>query len=600
MTSAFAAKLHLPPQDLDAPSLFAPNSDALKKWLETLPKTNLGQTTRALYNAVTELNRVRLSPMLRLQLLEALRPMIHFAAAGLRRHYLNQPMQLPEQPQKVAQLAHVLHEQLAVGYTLAATHISALGKASGLNASQQTAAIGTAIHRALAEHSQNLLRDLLLYRNPHPSCWFNIHQLARFAQDAGVFATVIADPQGGDSSIENAYLRALLIGSARTNQLRQEHLTAVFEHALSWAAAASLGDADQGILVVDENSDDGPIYREYVAVSDEPGWRGLNTAYLARELEGQRQLAEADALGDAQLSPELLAHLVQTWSSPGTREFLRTAVNEPVEISIGLTATHHFVAGELDFNLLLSDDGHQRLALQDENPFLRPRQSQVTPAARKDIWDSPYSAQAGIVNVSLEILEYEMREQHQRTSTTREREKFRSEAVKRINISPGGLCITWPPQSKVLLRTGEIVGVRENAGQNWSIGVIRWGRLTDDGPRLGIELLSPTGVPYGARVINKTGEPGEYLRVLVLPEVKQIGQPTTLIAPRLPFRVGQKVSLMRRNKETRVQLTRKFAATASFNQFEFRRLSTAQAEPKPSAGKTSATDSGFDNLWDSL
>jgi hypothetical protein len=100
-------------------------------------------------------------------------------------------------------------------------------------------------------------------------------------------------------------------------------------------------------------------------------------------------------------------------------------------------------------------------------------------------------------------------------------------------------------------------------------------------------------------MINKTGPQGDYQRVLVLPEVKQIGQPTTLIAPRLPFRVGQKVSLMQHNKETRVQLTRKFASTASFNQFEFRSLNTTTPETKPDPA-ADKPDSGFDILWDSL
>lgn len=601
MTSAFTAKLHLPPQDLDALSLFAPTADAAKKWLETLPKTNLGQTTRALYNAITELNRVRLSPTLRLELLDALRPAIYFAGDGLRRHYLNQPLQLPEQPLKVARLAHVLREQLAIGYTLAAVQLTALGKSSGLNPTQLNAAIATALHRALAEHSRNLLRDLLLYRTPHPGCWLTLHQLCKFARDCKLLSSVIADPQATASSIENLYLRALLVGSARTNQLRQEHIDTVFERALGWAAATSLDGFEHGILAVNDNNDDGPIYCEYVDARTEPGWRGLNTTYLVRELGSQRQLAETDLLDDPQLTSELLAHLMQAWSSPSARAFLRTPANEPVEISIGLTATHHFIAGGLDFPQLLGNV-HQRLALKDENPFLRPRTSAPTNQTPRDVWNSPYAPQAGVVNVSLEILEYEMRAEQQRTSTisaAKERDKFRSEKAKRVNISPGGLCITWPPDSKMLLRTGEIVGIHESTHKNWSIGVIRWGQLTDDGPRLGIELLSPTGLPYGARPINKAGPQGEYQRVLVLPEVKQIGQPTTLIAPRLPFRVGQKVSLMCHNKETRVQLTRKFASTASFNQFEFRRLSTAAQETKP-APTAGETDSGFDNLWDSL
>ncbi len=603
MTSALSAKFHLPPQDLDAPTLFVAGCDALNAWLADLPKANLGQSTRALYNAITELNRVRLTPALRLQLLDILRPAIYLASRGLRRHYLNQPVELPEQPQKVARLAHVLHEQLATGYILAAAHTLALGKQSGF--SQPMQAVATAAHRAIAEHSQNLLRDYQLYRDPHPGCWATLHQLAKLGNENGVLQTAVADTQCGDSSLEDAYLRALLLGGSRPNQLRQDHLEKVFQNALGWAASVTLTAPDQSLLVVDPDSDEGPCYREFAKMMD-AAWLGLDTRHLAQVLAAQHELAEAQALSDRQLPAELLQHLAQTWSSTSSRGHVRMDVHEPIEIALGMTATHHFIAGEMDFNLLLNAQGHSKLAMQEENVFLRPKptvaetRNSLKGVNPRDVWSSPYEPRVGAMNVSLEILDYQIREQHQKVSVEKEREKFQSQKVERVNVSPGGLCITWPPHSNVQLRNGEIVGIREKTQKIWSVGIVRWVQLTEVGPRLGIELLSPTAVPYGARVVNKTGEPGEYQRVLVLPEIKQINQPTTLLAPRLPFRVGQKVSLLRNNKETRVQLTRKINSTAAFNQFEFRRLSAPKNEAAESVANKETRESGFDSLWDAL
>src|SRR5690606_27958679 len=445
MTTAFAAKLHLPAQDLAAPQQFAANRNALQAWLDALPKTNLGQSTRALYTAIMELNRVSLAPMLRLQLLETLRPAIHFATTGLRRHYLNRPIQLPEQAHKVAQLAHVLNEQMALGYALAAVHSLAPAK-DGLSRAQRDVAVATALHRAVAEHSQNLLRDLLLCRNPHPGCWHALHQLALLARECGVADSPVGDSLYGDSSVQNAYVRALLVGGARPNQLRQEHLDIVFARALDWAATATLGAADVGIMVVNHNSDEGPVYREFAADRAGPACWGLDTAYLAREIAALRLQAEAAGgnvqLTDTQMTPELLAHLVQTWSSAGVREFVRTAVHEQVEISAGLTATHHFLADGIDFHLLLGDSHHAVLA-KDENPFMRPKGGSATPSSR-DVWDSAYQTRPGVKKVSLEVVEYAIRGQQQRHTNERERDKFRSETAERINVSPGGLCISWP------------------------------------------------------------------------------------------------------------------------------------------------------------
>lgn len=587
---------------MGAPTLFAPSCDAVKTWLAGLPKANLGQTTRALYNALTELNRVRMVPALRLQLLDILRPEIYIASQGLRRHYLNQPMQLPEQPQKVARLAHVLHEQLATGYVLAAVQTLALGKQSGF--SQPAQAIASATHRGIVEHSQNLLRDYQLYRNPHPGCWATLHQLARFAIENRVLHTAVADSECGDCTIEAAYLRALLLGGSHPNQLRQDHFAKLFRYALNWTALVTLETPEKALLVVNPDSDEGPCYREFAELN--ALWLGLDTHRLAQALAAQYELTENQPLSDQQLPPELLQHLAQTWGSASNRGHERMEVHEPIEVALGMTAAHHFIAGEIDFNLLLNEQGHAKLALQEDNVFLRPKstaaETRNTPKGTNphDVWSSPYDPKPGAMSVSLEILDYQMREQHQKVNFEKERDKFQSQKVERINVSPGGLCITWPPYSNVQLRNGEIVGIREKAQKNWSIGIVRWVQLTEAGPRLGIELLSPAAVPYGARVINKTGDPGEYQRVLLLPEVRQINQPTTLLAPRLPFRVGQKVSLLRNSKETRVQLTRKIHSTAAFNQFEFRRLSASKNEVAEPTVKTESRDAGFDSLWDSL
>ena len=596
MSSALAAKFHLPPQDMEAPTLFAPSCDAVTAWLADLPKANLGQTTRALYQAVNELNRVRLTPALRLQLLDLLRPAIHHATQGLRRHYLNQPVNLPEQPQKVARLAHVLHEQLATGYILVAMHTLALGKQSGF--SQPAQAVATATHRSIVEHSQNLLRDYQLYRAPHPGCWATLHQLARFAREQGLLHIAIADAQCGNCTLEAAYLRALLLGGSHPNQLRQDHLAKVFQHALNWTGAATLTAPTVALLVVNPDSDDGPCYRELADVG--AAWLGLDTRNLAQMLSAQCEQAETQPLSEQQLPPELLQHLAHTWSTASSRTHVRTDVREPIEVALGMTAAHHFIAGEIDFNLLLNKQGHAKLALREDNIFLRPKPTVMETRDPHDVWSSPYAPKLGVMNVSLEILDAKMREQHQQTSLEKERDKFQSQQVERINVSPGGLCITWPPQSKVQLRNGEIVGIREKTQQNWSIGIVRWVQLTEAGPRLGIELLSPMAAPYGARVIPKSGDPSEYQRVLVLPEIKQINQPTTLLAPRLPFRVGQKVSLLRNSKETRVQLTRKINSTAAFNQFEFRRLGEPKSDTAQPPIDPEVRDSSFDSLWDSL
>jgi hypothetical protein len=599
MSRDLLSRFSLPAQDRAAPTHFQANPVALTKWLETLPKTNLGQTTRSLFESLTELNRVELSPALRLQLLEVLRPVIYFAATGLRRHYLHQAIVLPEQAQKVTKLAHVLFQELAIGYTLVAVQTLQSERQSGFSQPQQ--GVATALHRALSDTTQNLLRDCQLYRVARRGCWHNLHQLAALAWEQQLERLAVADQQGGDSTLEAAYLRALLLGSANTFQLRQEDLAKLFSQLLDWSRLVSLCGVGEGLFAIDCDSDNGPIYQPHFHPTDgHTNTLGLDTRALGEHLYQQRSNDDDIAISERLLSNDLLAHLTLAWTTVSNRAFLRVDAHEPIELALGLTAAHHFISGEIDFALLLSKEGFIKLNRPSDNPFLR-TDTPSRESRPRDVWDSPFT-NTGLTQISVESIDFNIRKQHTATEHVKDKDKYRYHAVETVNISPGGFCLKWPPESATQVRIGEIVGIRERNHKNWSVGVIRWVRLQESGPQLGIELLSPTATPFGARPVQKAGPQGEFQRVLVLPELKQTGQPTTLITPRLPFRSGQKIVLMYRDKETRVQLGKRFATTAAFSQFEFRRLgnSTPTAQADPAKKATPDSESGFDTLWDSL
>lgn len=598
--------LDLPTQELDAPTHFAPNVEAVAAWLEGLPKANLGQSTRSLYTAIGELNRVRLTPGRRLELLEQLRPAIEFVAGGLRRHYLGQPIPLPEQPKKVAQLAHELFNQLAIGYELCVNHLLQPSRLGDLIQPQQALAI--ALHRAITAHTVNLLRTSELYRSPVAGCWHALHQLARLGWKLGLEQRRVDDRQHGDCTLESAYLRALLLGSAKSHQLRQEEMSKVLARLADWSRMVTLCGPTEGLFAIDPEGDRGPVFLSFC--QPEPHWLGFDTRALAEQLNEQliEQRAKAAAAGGLPLTVDelpasLMSHLIHGWSTASSRNFLRIERSEPVDIALGLTAAHHFLAGGIEFQRLLSSQ-NRPLASKEENPFLRQNAPEKDKSRQwGDVWDSPYRSGGGLTQVSLESIDYDIKRHSEKDAPAgreRDGERFRSHQVNTVNLSPGGYCLRWPPDNPTQLRTGEIVGVRENDTPRWSVGVVRWVHMRNDEPHLGVELLSPSAAPYGARVILTTGNTEDYLRVLVLPEIQQISQPATLITPHLPFREGQKVMLLVRDQETRIQLGRRIAGSAAYSQFEFRRLGGTPPPIKSEAETKAARDGKFDQLWDVL
>ena len=92
------------------------------------------------------------------------------------------------------------------------------------------------------------------------------------------------------------------------------------------------------------------------------------------------------------------------------------------------------------------------------------------------------------------------------------------------------------------------------------------------------------------------------MRVLILPEISVISQPATLLTPRVPFKVGNKVVINQRGREVQVQLTRKINDTGAYNQFEFRRTASLEKPGKAKAASTDhdIVDDEFDSLWGNL
>jgi hypothetical protein len=148
-------------------------------------------------------------------------------------------------------------------------------------------------------------------------------------------------------------------------------------------------------------------------------------------------------------------------------------------------------------------------------------------------------------------------------------------------------------------RIGDIVGLKEEEHAGWMIAVIRWSSRLDNAKTLvGLELLSPRAVACGARVHHKSVEKLPPMRALLLPEIKLVGQPQTLLTPRTGFKERQKVTIGNSSQAASIQLLRHIASTGSFSQFEFRyvkELGDVLAE-----NRNGLASGDYDSLWSSI
>ncbi len=588
--------LNIPAQTLTTLSFCDPNARQLKHWVNSLPMANIGETARQLYHAVIEFNQLNLNDASRMELMDLVRGPIHYVCQSLNQRYLNQGVVLDDQQRKVANLAQALQTHLATGYKVTVQHLLAQGqlKHKGLMAK--------AVHRTLSDLLPNILRSYQLYIPTPPGLWREVHQLYQIASAYNLHKVSIEDPTSeSQTTIQEVYLKAILLGASQPNQLLQRELTDVYQALNGWVGQLDINDVadEKSVLVINPELDNPPQYSYLIKPSTHADYLGINTLPLVRLLHTELKVNQSGNASQHRkpaitvpenITQALLEHLVQSWGGMKQRAFSRTETSGRVFISVGLTATHFHMSGGIGFYSQLYGQ-----SASTENPFIGAVSSRFAAMetqaikSQQDIWDQSFDAgqrrMAALDEDSVEFHE-DPHEDHPIYSG------------QMVNVSPRGYCIQWQEKPANNLKTGEVVAIKEEKLQHWNLGVVRWLRQSkESGTQMGVELVAPNSKPCGIRQLHKTGAHGDYLRALYIPEIRAIGQDASVLTPRLPFQVGNKVTINIGGMETKYQLTKRLLSTGILSQFQIRKAAQRPLEPEP---PERGGDDSFESLWRQL
>lgn len=589
--------LRIPQQTLSTLSFAEGSEKGITQWLANLPKANIGETARQLYQGLIEINQLDITADKRLAILERIRPNVHYVCSALAKYYLGQSIVLEDKPRKVANLSQSLQNHLANGYKIV------VAQERSIKSRDHTALVSLAIQRAMRGLCGTLLRTFQLYCPAADGVWLELHQLYQLAHRRDLHQQPVSDSesQGGKAlSIEQCYVIALLMGSARPNQMRQSAMGRLFVTLEDWSSMAVLvTPADsRALFVINPEMDCPPRYRSLIREEDLTHSLGLCTQdlvegikeYMRHGGEGRGRLQIPEGFG-----VDLLQHVSQSWGDLAERTFNRVPGRGILKLSIGMSATHFRIA-RMPFSRFINADE------KDINPFsdaaLRER--------HKDGWSKAFDGVRTALDWSpgnVEKIDYNRlpgEANHEENN-----DSYPIHTLPIVNHSPGGFCLTWPKEVPKQLQAGELLGIQEESEQDWSLAVVRWIRqVRGGGTQMGIELVAPHCTPCAVKLIRKTEQPSNYLRGLMLPEVAAIDRPSTLITPRVPFQVNSKVMILQGQRELRGYLTDRVAATGSFNQFEYKLLEPVHdQQDQTEKGSTSLNSNGehdFDSLWKSL
>ena len=594
-TQGKKSPLRTPTPEQSELSFCKPSVREVKTWIQNLPKANIGETARLLYQALNELNNFKTNAENRIQLLELLRPEVFFVNAQLERHFLNNAVMLDDRAKKVANLCQSLQSHLSMGYKLVIADIF----------QQRSPILALALQRTLHSLSASLVRAHQLYYPAPANLWFELHQSYLLARTHNLHTIAVRDSllnSVKEQSVEAAYSCALLLSCSRINQMRQSDITILSQVLPSWCHLAAIQNANltSSLFVINLQSDSPPHYKALMNSIEGQTILGFDTHNLASALIQHQQTKQASSLQiPVNMPSSLIAQLCSAWGNIAKRDFQRTASQGSLELCLGMSAVHYY--------------------LSDQNPFEQTLRSQQPVTAKYTTDNSPPDVWANTVDTNImssldplqsELIEYEPLEKKddsytENNSATIETNSplYPTYTFDIINTSPGGYCLAISNNIPAPLQAGELIALREDPSKSWITAVIRWLRqVNPNTTQIGVELIAANAQPCGLQLLRSSGQASSFLRALLVPEISALSRPARVIALRVPFQEGHKVVINQSGKEMKATLSTRSIHTGSISQFEYRlSLATPAVDQYSTRTNNEAFSSeDFDSLWKSL
>lgn len=449
------------PLQLATPERSAPPKDvevrpkAVKAWLDSLPLAQSLDSARRMGSHLAAVNRARLDPEARTQILEAYRDIAATALEELDAVYSKSTLPLSPRAREALMAARDLAVELAMGYKTLL--VERTGKLLGFGSKKGLAPL---VLRAIEYELVILLASYKSYTPVPPGVWRDLHELYLHAEREGVAReTVDAESK---PSVFDCYAEALLAALADPYRLVQGELERVLAQARSWRGIVTIAQARPATrpgahFLIPCDTDRPP--KPLLSASDDtggPNWRLLDANPIVEKLRAKKQAAETgnvsattrNALGPDGLA--LLAKLITLWGDPPKRAHRRNPGESTVAICVGLKAVGHFVSFE------------PRMDAEAQAEALKRGITMPLVALPTDDAAQP-----------IPVFEWDV-----------------------VNQSHGGLKVRRLAPTPQPLAVGEVVGVKIGDRSRWTVGVARWITVFDEGGmEFGIQFLGTLARP---------------------------------------------------------------------------------------------------------
>jgi hypothetical protein len=495
------------------------DSAGCRRWLETLPLTNVQHAQRELASQLEALHvSVNVPPIERLRILETLKEALLFVQNEAAQAYSGRPLPLDNVEGDACARTMGLWQQLARNYELCLE-----AHREGDLVIAPYAALVTL--RCLSCVAWMMYDQYRVYRQPTADLWRDLNHYYAYAEQHGYARIRVQDNFGQrdpDATCTEIYVQALLMFLANPFSLSVRQTVFVRRWLEKWASLVNLSHqplppSQIPPLVIDVASSEGVRFAEGSVPSTA---RYLDLEQLAKTLRQtinllkQGQTPAQLGLGEDARQPgceNLVMLLYVQWCRAGTaRSEDRLSSEERATVCFGIAAAHFQASGGKHFR----------------------QPGELTAREKRDLDTFGY-----ISRVDQEA---------------GQAEDCVTENWLILNHSASGfMCMSRQPDGRSRIAHNQLLAVRRESGKQFHLGMVQWVKV--DGKeevQCGVRLFpgAPEAVAVRPSNFNPVGS-SRYERALVLPEVPAPATPATIVLPAGWFQSGRFVEIFAERKQ---------------------------------------------------
>ncbi|PHS26199.1 MAG: hypothetical protein COA83_03980 [Methylophaga sp.] len=522
----------------------------LEKWLASLPLLNINQLSYSIPKYIQQLNQINISDKDRFAMLEQLRPVVAHLYMSLTKRFTRRNLDLSRESQEIQWLAHQMIYEMAVGYQRLLSNM-AQKKIGLMNRNQYT----VLAQRTMYYLSEQIRLSYMLCCVPPKNAWFELNCTYAYALNHNLTTSKLKDDLAyfeEKGSVDTLYNRILLLSVVAPYSLRGAELEQIYYGLTSWSELIQLqkndGFSDGYAIGVDD--DYGPVY--YPRLENIANKRVIDSSKLLRQLKRwQNSDDRPESFDQKGMSDKLLEQVILALGAEKVdSEEQYEGDNEPVEVVMGLQDIDLFLE---HIDAIMNDD-----VINSPIPKVKIAESELDTGSID--WDTLQFYTPTIQPTSAREVSVKKHVQQQEADVpTVRRHKFTVE-----NESKMGACISCNDLHGSGLFIGEMMFIRGYDPQIWTLGIVRWMRISSNKLYVGLYLLS---AQVDGVLVNKEGTTVELTMNALWMADSDDGD--TLLLPRAEFRTGNQLQLTHHGEEIFAILGKEVWHSEGFAQFSF-------------------------------